>query len=1532
MNEDRHLQKKRRISQNQSRSNSHLAEEKGQRLVNASSFLPPSRNESRRGLLRSLRKRIAQSTGQSPNAEPIAASSSRQGLLHSQTSQDLSLLTTITLEPNPDQSSDSGIANTSSAITSEKSDPKLVQATLAKAKAGVDGIGIVSGKVENVASASDHLQSVPDTIDSFSKILKTFEKFHSVATMLTNVHPYAKVALGIFTCASKMILDQANRDDQVSRLLSKISEVYALLMEGEGLVRIASMPEICEKIARQTLECADFVVHYSDMKSFWRRLRKHVFNETEATIQRHNEVLDNLMQQFRDKLVLTNTETVHRIAEDQDINGMEYVHGAGRNTAKNCLPGTREDILSDIKCWIRSTGEDVPRILWLSGTAGKGKSAIAHTIANWSHERGGMQACFCFDRTREAERRHEKIFTTIARDLADCDITMRGALARAVHDDNELKHTIDISRQWQKLVVGPVREASKAITAPVQIVIDALDESGDANTREHILRLLSGKTDVSSSQPAELPANVRIIIISRPLQDIRDVLYASHVHHISMDDIPPVSTHNDIRLYISNRLAGLRNFNDAHFNTLAEKSDGLFEWARLTCEYIKGTNKVGLSPAGRFDAVVAGTSETGTRLLDMMYARILGEIMPKHEHREAIPVFCSVMGQILASLEPLPMPALKVMRLHFPDGRSHYDVEDVIRSLGSLVTSVTDPQTPIRPLHASFYDFLTDKSRSHDFFVDRSLVHSDLAFASLRVMDSKRGLRFNICSLENSYLLNSSVPDLEKRVKDSIPAQLSYSCRFWGTHVGFTRFESSLAKEVEAFFDGERLLWWLEALALMKCLSGSVVTHLSITDWFLGHAEFTHVSDAARDTLRFVRTFASTILRSTPHLYLSALPFAPTQSRMFRTFAAKFPCTPRIVAGHVENWPQMEKIIHANDEVHSVAISPDGKRIACGLYDGTIHVWDIETGEALYDPLQGHTRPVSSVAFSPDGRRIISGSWDKAVRVWDAKTGEALGSPLQGHTEWVRSVAISPDGKCIVSGSDDKTVRVWNIETCEAFGAPLQGHTDWVRCVAISPDGTCIVSGSDDRTIRVWDMETCEAFVTPLEGHTGSVRCVAISPDGKRIMSGSDDTTIRVWDMETGEALGAPLQGHTSLVRSVAILSDGNRIVSGSSDQTVRVWDAKTGVALGFPLQGHTQSVCSVAISPDRNRIVSGSYDKTVRVWDANTIMDKPLVAALQSHTGSVNSVAISPDGHSIVSGSDDTTVRVWDMETGKALVAPLEGHTGSVQSVAISSDGKSIMSGSADKTIRIWNVETGDASGVLKGHTDDVRSIAILPDRNHIVSVSDDNTIWVWHIGTGEVHRLSGHLNWVRSVAISSDGNRIVSGSKDRTIGVWDMGTGELLGAPLYGHHGYVLSVAISPDVCRIVSGSDDTTIRVWDIGTGELVGAPLQGHTDSVNAVAISSDGSRIVSGSDDKTVRVWDMQTDEGVGAPFRGHTGPVRSIAISPDGKYIVSGSSDKTIRVWDIDLLNRHRPLCFSSDPTHALHSASSFLPDYKGIF
>jgi len=163
-------------------------------------------------------------------------------------------------------------------------------------------------------------------------------------------------------------------------------------------------------------------------------------------------------------------------------------------------------------------------------------------------------------------------------------------------------------------------------------------------------------------------------------------------------------------------------------------------------------------------------------------------------------------------------------------------------------------------------------------------------------------------------------------------------------------------------------------------------------------------------------------------------------------------------------------------------------------------------------------------------------------------------------------------------------------------------------------------------------------------------------------------------------------------------------------------------------------------------------------------------------------------------------------------------------------------------------------------------------------------------------------------------------------------METGETLGAPFLGHTSYVLSVAISSDGRRIMSGSDDSTLRVWNAKTGEAIGAPLRGHTHSILSVAISADGTHIVSSSQDNTIRLWDVRNGEALGTPLRGHTGGVASIAISPDGMWMVSGSYDRSIRVWDLEFLHNHprpstRVICFSTNPTYALCSPSSFLSD-----
>src|ERR1700674_3274002 len=174
------------------------------------------------------------------------------------------------------------------------------------------------------------------------------------------------------------------------------------------------------------------------------------------------------------------------------------------------------------------------------------------------------------------------------------------------------------------------------------------------------------------------------------------------------------------------------------------------------------------------------------------------------------------------------------------------------------------------------------------------------------------------------------------------------------------------------------------------------------------------------------------IAKSAPHIYLSALPFAPTRSLVFTQYSTSFPRIIHMERGQLSHWPSIEMVIsNFGAEVLSVAFSSDGQHIVSGSDDGSIRVWNAKTGETAAGPFTGHTGWVRSVEFSPDGQHIVSGSNDRSIRVWNAKTGETAAGPFTGHTGHVRSVAFSPDGQNIVSGSDDRLIRVWNAKTGE---------------------------------------------------------------------------------------------------------------------------------------------------------------------------------------------------------------------------------------------------------------------------------------------------------------------------------------------------------------------------------------------------------------------------------------------------------------------------------------------------------------------
>ncbi|KIN98191.1 hypothetical protein M404DRAFT_1005561 [Pisolithus tinctorius Marx 270] len=1047
--------------------------------------------------------------------------------------------------------------------------------------------------VETVAQASTAVAVFQNLSSTHLQPLKIF---NDVVTTIENVHPYAQIALGILRAASQLIITEATLDNAISELLRKVASVYAFLLEDDTIKNIDTIKVPLAKIARVISACAQFIKDYSEVTNFWKRLGRNIMSETQTAIDDYTKTLDELMQQLRDCQTQDVQINVYRVIEDLNMEGMAYAGGAGLNMLKKCLENTRTEILRDIINWVNDTRPDAPCVLWLHGQAGGGKSTIAHTIASWLKDVGGLGSCFCFARDRQAERREEKMLTTISCDLASRYPAFRRSLGRVLAEDPSLKTTPDLSQQWQKLILEPLLKAAGAIVGNVVLVIDALDESGEVLWRKHILSLLTSKEAANMS-------SVRILLTSRPLPDIERALRdAMNVRAICLDDVPAELTQRDITLFVSKELLSLKDsFRPPEIQQIVHKSNGSFEWARLACAFIR-PYRDGLTVKERLDEVIALQPAEGRTLLDTTYSAILESAIPP----SPIPLarFGSVMQQVLLMIEPVSMVTLDSFRECFPDESDDYNVAIILRFMAPMLDGVTNLVSPICLLHSSFYDFLTDRSRSGVYFVDTSNSY-DLTFASLRVLSEH--LQFNICGLESSYLSNSEIPDLAERINKNIPLHLSYSCRFWAQHLQKTAFDPILAGLVVAIVGSEKILFWLEIMSLLGEVGQAADALFCTTEWLQGPDGVEDILTLVQDGIAFIQNFGSVIAHSSSHLYISALPFVPSNTMLSAKLMPKFSGLAKVDKGQPKEWA------------------------------------------AAKQALQGHTSLVNSVAFSPDGKTIVSGSDDKIVRIWNAGTGEQMGGPLQGHMSWVQSVAFSPDGGRVASGSDDKTVRVWDVEKGMQIGGPLQGHTDWVQSVAFSPDSKRVVSGSYDNTVRVWDVERGVQIGSPLLGHTASVNAVAFSHDGRKIVSASDDHTVRVWDVKKGGLHGTLICGHTSTISSAAFSYDSRRIVSGSDDMTIRVWDAKRGVQIGNSFQGHTDWVQSVTFSPDRMTIVSGSYDKTVRIWDVGRGVQ--IGSPLQGHDHWVQSVAFSLDGRRIVSGSYDNTLRVWDAQGYKNMI-----------------------------------------------------------------------------------------------------------------------------------------------------------------------------------------------------------------------------------------------------------------------------------------
>ncbi|QRW25828.1 Vegetative incompatibility protein HET-E-1 [Rhizoctonia solani] len=934
------------------------------------------------------------------------------------------------------------------------------------------------------------------------------------------------------------------------------------------------------------------------------------------------------------------------------------------------------------------------------------------------------------------------------------------ALIKALERDPDIQKQLP-SMQFASLISEPLTQIRASLPGIFVVVIDALDECESQESTRVVLN-----TILKAGDKLKLP--IRFFVSSRPEPEIRQ----------EMERRMATTGYSQLVLH---QLDTTR-FKPTLRTKLVADAGVLFIYASTAVRYISDSG-FSRNPYDRLRSVLEASGSGAARrdkAMNELYAIVLKSAFEDDEidepEREDI---LQVLHTVIAAQEPLAVASIAALLQIGSEDR----VRAAIRPLWSVL-HITGSNELVATLHASFPDYMLSKERSGDYCCDRKLYDSVMARLCLECIAATRP-RFNICGLDSSAVLDKDVPNLHQKIQNAVPAHLLYACRYFAAHLQAATEPHELSTLVQEFMLTQ-LLPWLEIMNLTGNIQTAEKAMRRVDSWAMAHTDTPELQELAHDAWCFTTSFGSNVAYKGLYRGLPEVGGTAMDMRQFAVLATWSFSRQSVRCCRVTGVGRLG-IGVGGDSVTSVDFSPDGTRIVSGSDDGSIRVWDVETGQLyspdetciascsydrtirIYDATTGETRlvieppeehrsPIYSIRYSPDGAHIVAGLHDGQLYVWQASTGALVLGPLQAHTHAGLSVDYSPDGTHIISGSDDKTIRIWNAVNGHAVPGPLMEQNTAIRSVRYSPDGRHIVSGSDEGTICVWDPQTGTVVLGPLKAHNSSITSICYSPDGTRILSCAYESTVYSWDtrrrqkaLSVAEGCGSMLSGlrtrpiaHASYLLPAIISTCGMHAQAVSSAGQLKSiparccrWITRLQVT-SLPLargQDHMHVGCSDwthAARPTHrsHRLDQHNTGMEHSNWRADAGATRtPHILCYDGHTDIVRSIDFSPDGTRIVSCSRDRTIRMWDIQTGRTVLGPLEDRCGEYAQVRYSPRGDYICS-TEDNVIWVLNANTGDIlSGPHMGHTDHVSSIAISRDGARIVSGSRDRAIRVWDV-----------------------------------------------------------------------------------------------------------------------------------------------------------------------------------------------------------
>jgi len=506
--------------------------------------------------------------------------------------------------------------------------------------------------------------------------------------------------------------------------------------------------------------------------------------------------------------ILSTLENAKEVVEQKGLDNLVRALGGNRVPLRDpCMEGTRLDILQEIETRIKSTNGH--NVIWIRGSPGVGKSALAASITTRLLAQKRYAIWFRFDRTQSTTITTEALWRVVSCSLARQYPSLRHHLARgnAEISSSNVDHIFETLVQQPLSTLGGVLDEKLPV-----IVIDALDECGgfrhDTSGRKDfkaLLRTLRRWVEVDHLK------KFKLIITSRPEDRITQTFpesISTYINIPSGSDVKPGdSASNDIGIFLMSRLNDMNMeeawVDEAH-SYLVPRAAGIFIWATTVADFLQ------VNPEQRFHILRSREQEHGADRFEDLYSLYSTVVKASFGHgleKEEIKAVTSVLGAIIFAKQPLNDTVL----IKLPGAESLGTLQFIRNGLMSVIDS-----GPILHFHhRSFEDFLLSSSFRQALpklsdVQNQDLHERQLAALCLNCMVSSE-LHFNMCNLESSNIKNVDILDT---IKSAISPLLSYSSMFWADHLVHIPCEET-SMEVVKFVMYEKLLFWIEVMSLL---------------------------------------------------------------------------------------------------------------------------------------------------------------------------------------------------------------------------------------------------------------------------------------------------------------------------------------------------------------------------------------------------------------------------------------------------------------------------------------------------------------------------------------------------------------------------------------------------------------------------------------------------------------------------------------------------------------------------------------------